>query len=310
MIKNVFNPENRLFSLARNARWLPPVLLALVLAIVFTFGGQLIGSIPLAFLMLFGLLPTGEEPLSAALWMSVFFLLTLAPTGLLLWLWVRLVEKRGLSSLGLEKNGALFKLARGLLIGCGLFLFITLLLAVCGCLQPVSSLPGRYIISILSVFLVLPAWLFQSSIEELVMRGWLMPVIAVRKSPFWGVLISSSVFAVLHLLNPNISILAVVNLVVAGLLFALVALWEGGLWGACGLHAAWNWTQGSLLGFSVSGFQFSGPALFHLGAQGSSLLSGGAFGPEGSLFTTLVNGAACVVLILLIRRKNIREKSQ
>ncbi len=303
MMKTLFTPENRLFSLARSARWLPPVLLAVVLSIFFIFGGQIIGAIPFFALMTFGALPSGEEPFSAALFMTIFFFVTLTPTGILLWLWVRLVEKRPASTLGLEKTGALHKFGRGLLLGSGLFLAITLVLAAAGCLRQQAQ-ASLNTVAMISVFGMLPAWILQGSLEELVMRGWLLPVIAARKSPLWGVLISSTIFAGLHLLNTNISVLAVVNLILAGLLFALVALWEGGLWGACGLHAAWNWAQGSLLGFSVSGNQFSGPALFHLGTEGPILITGGKFGPEGSLITTLIYTAACLALILLIQRKN------
>jgi membrane protease YdiL (CAAX protease family) len=271
--------------------------------LVFVFGGQFIGAIPYFILLGFKLMPSGATPMASVLSMLIFFVLTFTPTGFLLWLWLILYERRGLKTLGLERPIWLWKFARGLLIGTGLFGFLTAVLALAGFLQ--SGSPGALVSfpALIPVLLALMAWTLQGSLEEIVMRGWLMPVLSVRYRPWLGVLVSSVLFALLHLLNPNVSFLSVLNIALAGLLFSLFALWEGGLWGACGLHAAWNWAQGSLFGFPVSGNLITGPALFNLTENGPDLLTGGAFGPEGGLLNTLVSLAACGMLVFFILRK-------
>ncbi|MGQ0604896.1 MAG: CPBP family glutamic-type intramembrane protease [Anaerolineales bacterium] len=61
-----------------------------------------------------------------------------------------------------------------------------------------------------------------------------------RYRPWLGVLVSSALFGVLHLLNPNVGLLPFINLCLFGLFAALYALREGGLWGIAAQHAVWN----------------------------------------------------------------------
>lgn len=307
-MQTILNPQNRLFELARSAKRLPGTLAASVLAVLFVFVGQFIGAVPYVFLLLTGGLPSDTTPLGSALYLIAFFAITLTPTGLLLWIWIGAYEKRSPRTLGLEKDAALSKFLRGLLIGALLFLAVVLALYLPGYLTLEEGFSGISLAALAAVLIVLPAWILQGSLEEVVMRGWLMPVAGVRSKPWLGVLLSSLLFATLHLLNPNVTVLSVLNLALAGLLFALVALWEGGIWTACGLHAAWNWVQDSL-GFAVSGNLLNGPSLLSLAENGPDLITGGAFGPEGGLANTAVNLIACVVFGWLIIRKNRRSEA-
>lgn len=296
------NHKNQLFTLVRQGKRVTPVWLAILLAVLFVFIGQFIGAIPYAILLILEMLPSGSSPMGAALFLVIFFFITLTPTGLLLWLWLALYEKRPLRTLGLERTGALPKFLRGLLLGGLIFLGVVLLLALPGMLEVEDGFAGITLTAFLALLIALPGWILQGSLEEVLMRGWLMPVVGVRAKPWMGVLISSGLFAVLHLLNPNVTLLSVVNLVLAGLMFALFALWEEGLWGVCGLHAAWNWVQGGL-GFPVSGNLLNSPVLLPLAETGPDVLTGGAFGPEGGLGVTAVTLGACIVLAWLIYRK-------
>jgi membrane protease YdiL (CAAX protease family) len=110
------------------------------------------------------------------------------------------------------------------------------------------------------------------------------------------VIISSLVFAVLHSLNPNLSPVAILNLALFGLFTALYALYERGLWGVFSLHSVWNWAQGNLLGFEVSGMAPPGGTLFDLMEVGPDIITGGPFGPEGGLSVTAVLIISCLVV--------------
>ena len=303
MFSKIFESNNPIFELARTGRWLPPVWLAVILAVVFIFGGQFIGAIPYVILLGLGWMPSTLTPIGSALYLLVFFAITLLPTGILLVLWLLLVEKRSIRTLGFEKPAALKKFLRGLAAGTILFTVVVLLIALPGYLNTRSqdsSLP----VLIIAVLIALPGWILQSSLEEMVMRGWLMPVIGARKSTWLALLISSMIFALLHLLNPDVSLLSTVNIALAGLMFALLVLCEGGIWGACGLHSAWNWAQGSLFGFPVSGNLLQSPSLWMLVENGPDIITGGNFGPEGGVISTIVLLAACAVLGWLIHRRN------
>ncbi len=153
-----------------------------------------------------------------------------------------------------------------------------------------------------AVLLTYAGWAVQGSTEELLTRGWLLQAVGVRWGAPAGVLISSAVFTVLHSLNPNLSPISVLNLFLVGVFLALWVLLEGGLWGVFAWHAAWNWAQGNVFGYQVSGATFPGGALFDLREAGPDAITGGAFGPEGGLAVTLVLLVGIAVVVALARR--------
>jgi len=172
--------------------------------------------------------------------------------------------------------------------------------------------PGTLLRSGLALFAVLgPA----SAAEEIALRGfvlqqlaraiggWVRPRLsgsadperaALRTGRWAAVGITSAVFGLAHRGNPNISDLAVVNIVLVGLWFGAVTLRTGSLWMPMGLHAGWNWFQGFFWGEPVSGL-FAGASLLRRGPHAGGILSGGAFGPEASVVTAFV-----LVLLLAV----------
>ena len=88
-----------------------------------------------------------------------------------------------------------------------------------------------------------------------------------------------------------------------GLVFCL-SLWRtGSLWWAIGFHAAWDWAQSFLYGVADSGLMMQ----HHLLAThplGKPILSGGATGPEGSIFILLIFALIVAVILLTLPRTN------
>lgn len=111
-------------------------------------------------------------------------------------------------------------------------------------------------------------------------RRWLLAGLAANA-------VQAVLFAVLHTGNPFVTPLALVNIGLAGAVIGWLFWSGGGLAGAWAFHALWNWGL-SALGLPVSGMALGTPlvATGFTGA-GRALLSGGAFGPEGSVVTTL-----------------------
>ena len=109
----------------------------------------------------------------------------------------------------------------------------------------------------------------------------------------------SAVFALLHARNPNVTPLALLNIGLAGAVLGWLYWGEGGLLGCWTFHVVWNFTLAALA-LPVSGLTF-GPALLptRIAGAGFPLLSGGAFGPEGSILNTV---GLAAVLAGLIRR--------
>lgn len=127
-------------------------------------------------------------------------------------------------------------------------------------------------------------FLVQSSFEEVVSRSFMIPSITARSNVWIALLISSSLFAVLHLTNPSISIISTLNIFLAGLVLGLLYLRFESVWPAISFHAAWNFFQGSFYGFEVSGYDVY--SLIDSAETGPDWFTGGSFGFEGSVITT------------------------
>lgn len=141
--------------------------------------------------------------------------------------------------------------------------------------QPVSQVLVEVLIWLL-VFLAV-GWQ-----EELLARGYWLQNLADGINLFWGVLISSIFFALGHLMNPNVSWNAILGLVLAGLFLAYGYLRTRQLWLSIGLHIGWNFFEGTVFGFQVSGLSEI-PRLIQHTVQGPELVTGGLFGPEAGL---------------------------
>jgi len=120
--------------------------------------------------------------------------------------------------------------------------------------------------------------------EEVIFRGYIQRALTIWRGPVVGVAVSSVLFSLFHILNPHLNGLAVLNIALAGVVFALSVEWSGTLWLAVAFHFAWNLAQGPLLGLSVSGLPWHG--LLALVGGGPALWTGGMFGPEGGLLAT------------------------
>lgn len=133
------------------------------------------------------------------------------------------------------------------------------------------------------------AFTVQASAEEILIRGWLLPELITRVGLWAAILVSSGVFAALHLGNDNVSAIALINIALVGVVFCLLVIAQGALWGACAFHAFWNWAQSVGLGIEVSGLRV--PTTLLQAQTGEAVpvwLSGGAFGIEASVLTTVM----------------------
>ena len=137
--------------------------------------------------------------------------------------------------------------------------------------------------------------------EETDSRGYVLQNLAEGIGAVRAILLSSLGFAVLHGLNPGANLAATVGIFFAGVLFALGYYATGRLWFPIGMHAAWNFAEGPLLGFPVSGVMMGG--LFNLNVTGPDWLMGGAFGPEAGALALGIEFALIGVLGVWTRRK-------
>lgn len=117
-----------------------------------------------------------------------------------------------------------------------------------------------------------------------------------------AILISSSIFGFLHAGNPNSTTMAVLNIVAAGFMLAVPYVLTGRLALSVGIHFAWNFSQGGIYGFRVSGTEPLHPVI-DIQQGGNPIWTGGGFGPEGGLI-----GLLAIILILISCLYYIRRK--
>ncbi len=213
-------------------------------------------------------------------------------------LFCRIIEKRSLFSMGFVKEGAVTEYLVGIFAG---FTMMTLAVLFCVVTGQASFLPfgGLSRVSWGMILLFLLGFLVQGLSEELLCRSFLMVSLARGHKPWFCVLINSLLFAALHLFNPGISPLALVNLILFGIFASVYTLRRGSIWGIAAIHSIWNFTQGNFYGVAVSGMGDNPSVLYWDTAGGSSFINGGSFGLEGGLAVTVVLLVSLAVILLI-----------
>ncbi|MBR6071016.1 MAG: CPBP family intramembrane metalloprotease [Ruminococcus sp.] len=202
-------------------------------------------------------------------------------------LYCRYGEARPLRSMGVTKHKAGLHYAQGALVGAVLMSTIALGSVICR----VSDISLCKDIGFGVIFLTLLGFLVQGMSEEFIFRGFFMNTLGGRHHPFVAIGVSAVAFSLAHVLNPGYGVLVFINLTMFGVFAGLYMIAFDDIWGACAIHSVWNFLQGSFYGISVSGSGMN-ESVFRTTARSSSkLLTGGAFGIEGSIFTTVVLAA-------------------
>jgi hypothetical protein len=222
-------------------------------------------------------------------------LLLLVPLLLASWLMTHLVDRRPFATLGLPVGRrALAEFSWGVLLS---VLLITLVFGVLLALEVVRINQFQFELAELGLFVWGALFFFgAAALEELLLRGYLFQTLLEGLGVYPTLIISTVLFSAAHLANPNISQMGLITIALAGLLFAVCYLKTRALWMPIGLHAAWNFLEGHIFSLPVSGLTVQ-PHLLDVHVSGSVLLTGGAFGPEGSVVTALILGVATVVLL-------------
>ncbi|MCY7271140.1 MAG: CPBP family intramembrane metalloprotease [Sphingomonas bacterium] len=209
---------------------------------------------------------------------------------LLYWVAVRFAERRRVSELSLRQLPA--ELMLGSVIGAALIGLIIGLLWLVGWVliepQPVSR-----------IALALRDSIRSGVVEEVLLRLVIFRLLW-RGFGIWPALvISSALFGVLHLANPDSSLFAALALAAGEGIGIGLYLITGRIWASIGMHGAWNFTQGWVFGAVVSGTTdiAGGPLSLRPAAGAPDLMSGGGFGPEASLAALIVSLLASAALL-------------
>jgi membrane protease YdiL (CAAX protease family) len=136
--------------------------------------------------------------------------------------------------------------------------------------------------------------------EEVIFRGYPFQRLIDALGPTLATLFAALLFGVFHLTNPNGSTASLTTTVISGWLLALAYLRTRALWVGWGLHLGWNASMGLLFGLPVSGLTIFSPVVSTY-ARGPVWVTGGGYGPEGSLTAMAVLFVLLFVLVRLTR---------
>lgn len=316
--------NNRMLTQAREARFRPKWFIQLLLFMAVFAVSNAITSVVLTGPIVFGIFSDPElweamssgdletsitDSIQIAMgvmekpWIMLLSLFATAITTFVCIFYCRKIERRSMASIGFRKSGWLGRYLKGYAIGTGMLLLCALILWLMGDLDFAFAdrIPVLYILAFFAGFVI------QGMSEEVCVRGYLMVSLGNRCHMAVAIVISSVVFALLHLGNPGLTFLAMLNLTLFGIFMAVYILRTDDIWGACAIHSAWNFAQGNLVGIRVSGTaQLPTVAVMQpLGEQ--ALFHGGDFGLEGGLIVTLVTLAAIALTLFLPQKKRAEE---
>ena len=229
-------------------------------------------------------------------WLTLALGAVTAVVAVLVYAWVvRRTERRAPTEVA--RADAAARITRGVLIGAGMFAAVIVNIAFLGGyhVQGLGSVTGA---------LALLGFMAAAAVtEELLFRGVLFRIVEERTGTWIALLLTGVVFGAMHLLNPDASLWGAIAIAIeAGFMLAACYAATRTLWVPIGLHFGWNFAAAGIFSVVVSGDGQS-KGLLDATMSGPALLTGGDFGPEGSLYTVAAGVGLTLVFMGQARRR-------
>lgn len=204
------------------------------------------------------------------------------------WLARTFVDRKSIKSLGFNLKGYNNEAQLGFFAAIALLGIGSLILVIAGHLSFISADFNAG-----SLLLQLVIMLIVAFVEELLFRGYLLNNLMQSMNKWWALSITAALFSLFHGSNPDVTLFAVLNIFFAGILLGINYIFTKNLWFGIVFHFAWNFFQGPILGFEVSGLKLT--SLLQQSVFGPELWTGGPFGFEGSLLCPILLIVAVLV---------------
>lgn len=209
------------------------------------------------------------------------------------------ISKLKIEQLGFTKDNIVFSYLKGALFGT--LQIFTVFFIIFG----LKAIDVYYVgnISILLLIKVFIIFIFQALLEEILFRGYLMPFFSKVIGIKFTIILLSFLFTCIHLFNPNLNVVGLVNVFLAGVTFSLIYYYTGNLWIVGAMHTLWNFILGFIVGSQVSGIITFNSIFFSIPVENKDLISGGKFGFEASIIETILELTISLFVIYLIRKE-------
>ena len=209
------------------------------------------------------------------------------------------ISKLKIEQLGFTKDNIVFSYLKGALFGT--LQIFTVFFIIFG----LKAIDVYYVgnISILLLIKVFIIFIFQALLEEILFRGYLMPFFSKVIGIKFTIILLSFLFTCIHLFNPNLDIIGLANVFLAGVTFSLIYYYTGNLWLVGAMQTLWNFILGFIVGSQISGIITYNSVFFSIPVENKDLISGGVFGFEASIVTTIVELTISLFVIYLIKKE-------
>lgn len=212
-------------------------------------------------------------------------------------LFVRLFERQPAKDIPLRRFSA--ETAKGFGVGAGFIIAVVAVMLATG-LCKITGSGTDQMMGIVTAFFY---FILVAVGEEILFRGVLFRWIDEKCGFVAALTVSAIVFGAMHMGQPNATWWSSLAIAIeAGLMLGAAYKWSGTLWFPIGIHWAWNFFQGNIFGFAVSGSD-AGASLLHSAVNGPDILTGGPFGAEASIITVVLGAILSAWFIIKAKRR-------
>ena len=220
--------------------------------------------------------------------------------GIMLWLFMKFIDKQPLIEIGFQTVGRLKEFNYGLILGLLIMAFAYVFLSLIG-----EIVFENYTFDLQKIFLSIILFIGVSVFEEVIFRGYMLKNLLESFNPYLALFISSIFFSLIHGSNPNVTTLGLCNIFLAGFFLGASYIFTKNLWFPIALHFSWNFFQ-SMFGFKVSGIDSY--SIIEFTIPENNMLNGGEFGFESSFLSIIILIIGTFIIWKYFKKNNL-EKS-
>ena len=220
-------------------------------------------------------------------------------TFITIWLMMKFADEKPFHTLGFKNHEIGKDIFKGIFLG---FIIMFLGFAILCFSNQIQII--NIVLDVNSLIAGLVLFIFVGITEEVLVRGYILKNLLVSFNSYIALFISAIIFSTLHLGNPFMDFISFIQLFVIGFLFGIPYVITRKLWFSIALHFSWNFFQGTIFGFNVSGSQQY--SLIQTEFNSATIWNGGFFGFEGSVLCLLFQLGA-IAFILVEYKKRIKK---
>ena len=231
--------------------------------------------------------------------MIVFEYSGLVIVMILIWLFMKFIDKQPLIEIGFQTQGRSKEINYGILFGLFIMAFAFVFLSVIG-----EIVFLNYSLDFNQILLSIALFIGVSFFEEIIFRGYMLKNLLESFNPFVALLISSLFFSLIHASNPNVTSLGLCNIFLAGIFLGVSYVFTKNLWFPIALHFSWNFFQ-AMFGFKVSGLDSYSIIEFMI--PDNNMINGGEFGFESSILSIIVLFVGTIMIWNYFKKYGIQK---